>query len=188
MERRFLLASHPGYPFFAKFVLSTGRWVIGRDVDCDLILEDLSVSRRHAEILVVGGRVHVIDLGSRNGTFIAGLRITEAPLFMGQIVQFGELAFRLRECEKLEQTRPAQNLSPSTIESHPERQLTTVQLRVLDLLMEGVGEPRIAKTLKRSRHTIHNHLRRIYQAFGVHSRQQLFALILKRGDASPHAN
>lgn len=184
MERRFLLASHPGYPFFAKFVLSTGRWIVGRDADCDLILEDLSVSRKHAEILVAGGRVQVKDLGSRNGTFVEGDRVAEARLSMGQIVQFGELAFRLRECDKLEPTRPAQAQPASAIESPPERQLTTIQLRVLDLVMEGVGEPEIATTLKRSRHTIHNHFRRIYQAFGVHSRQQLLSLILKRGDAT----
>ena len=49
-------------------------WVIGRAHTCDVVLDDAAVSRRHARVLVgeQDGRVLITDLGSRNGTVVAG--------------------------------------------------------------------------------------------------------------------
>jgi transcriptional regulator with GAF, ATPase, and Fis domain len=76
---------------------------VGRDVvtvgkmpDCDLVLTDGTVSRRHLRITRQGAdRWLLVDLGSTNGTFLHGARIQEAPIEAGSIVTAGkvEIAF-----------------------------------------------------------------------------------------------
>ncbi len=51
-------------------------WVIGRSPDCDLVIGDPTVSRRHARVSGTGRRPAVSDLGSRNGTIVAGSAVT----------------------------------------------------------------------------------------------------------------
>jgi hypothetical protein len=59
------------------FQLTQDKFVIGRDQDCDIVLSDSSISRRHA-VLEKTGKLYVIrDLNSTNGTFINGVKITE---------------------------------------------------------------------------------------------------------------
>ena len=59
--------------------------VVGRDPISDLPILDPAVSRRHAELRVdvSGAVVHVIDLGSRNGTWINDARVTRGELRAG---------------------------------------------------------------------------------------------------------
>ncbi len=73
------------------------RLEIGRDCD-GLLLADLQVSRRHVELRVEGGRVMVSDLGSSNGTFVGGQRMT-APVELraGVRVQLGGTTIELVE-------------------------------------------------------------------------------------------
>lgn len=70
----------------------TGTVVVGRGDDCDLTLADDRASRRHARLTVAaGGNVTIEDLGSTNGTYVGGVRITEpAPLTAGQEVVIGD--------------------------------------------------------------------------------------------------
>ncbi|MDX6225341.1 MAG: transport system ATP-binding/permease protein, partial [Frankiales bacterium] len=58
----------------------TAELVIGRAPDCDLALDDLQVSRKHARLLVGDGSARVEDLGSHNGTFVNGSRVNSAAL------------------------------------------------------------------------------------------------------------
>ena len=52
-------------------VLRVKTFVVGRDVGCDVRLDDASVSRRHAEVVLVsGGRLYVTDRATTNGTFV----------------------------------------------------------------------------------------------------------------------
>ena len=55
-----------------------GTWVIGRSEGCDLVIDDPTVSKRHARVTVSGGgkRLVIGDLGSRNGTVVAGRPVT----------------------------------------------------------------------------------------------------------------
>lgn len=70
--------------------LRTGKTVIGRVADCDLIVDDGSTSRYHAELQYrPDGRVVVRDLGSTNGTWVNGRRIKSQELRANDRVQFG---------------------------------------------------------------------------------------------------
>ena len=57
------------------FELNEGEFVIGRGADCQLALDDALVSRRHAMLTVEEDRIHVEDLGSRNGVKLNGQKI-----------------------------------------------------------------------------------------------------------------
>ena len=69
---------------------------IGRSSSCDLVLEDDSISRRHAEIALRGGVCVIRDLGSCNGTWVNGRAVRRARLRRGDELQLGETVIRLR--------------------------------------------------------------------------------------------
>ena len=67
------------------------RTLIGRSPDCHVFLDDVTVSRRHAEILREGDSTYVIrDLGSLNGTFVNRHRIESTVLSADDEVQIGK--------------------------------------------------------------------------------------------------
>jgi pSer/pThr/pTyr-binding forkhead associated (FHA) protein len=72
-------------------VVVAGRAVVGRDPDCDVVLESRSVSRRHAIVERAGEAWLVRDLGSANGLFVEGRRVSEAPLGNGTALRFGDV-------------------------------------------------------------------------------------------------
>ena len=69
--------------------------VIGRSPDVDVVINDSNVSRRHAEVWRTGEGVAVRDLGSTNGTFVNGHRITAVSLSPRDDVTIGALHFRI---------------------------------------------------------------------------------------------
>src|SRR6058998_190715 len=78
--------------------LQLGRkLVVGRAVTSDVHIYDPTISRRHAEIVLTENGVRVTDLGSSNGTFLNGAKITEAEAGANDVVTFGKVAFRVRE-------------------------------------------------------------------------------------------
>ncbi|MDQ0963988.1 ABC-type multidrug transport system ATPase subunit/ABC-type multidrug transport system permease subunit [Streptomyces sp. B4I13] len=69
---------------------------IGRAADNDLVVDDLVVSRRHAELRALPDGGHeIVDLGSHNGTYLNGLPVERAPVGPGDIVGIGHSAFCL---------------------------------------------------------------------------------------------
>ncbi|MFD9455181.1 FHA domain-containing protein [Streptomyces sp. NPDC059985] len=69
---------------------------IGRDPANDLVLDDLVVSRRHAELRALAdGTYEIADLGSHNGTYLNGAPVERAPVTEGDIVGIGHSAFCL---------------------------------------------------------------------------------------------
>lgn len=73
-----------------------GRWTIGRSSDCEILLYDDAVSRRHAEIAVRAGICLVRDLGSCNGTRLNGRFVTRARLRRGDVLELGVTELRIR--------------------------------------------------------------------------------------------
>jgi len=63
--------------------------VIGRSSECDIVLGDPNVSRRHAEIRRLGRGYSLVDLGSTNGTEVNGQRVTETSLMNGDVIGVG---------------------------------------------------------------------------------------------------
>jgi uncharacterized membrane protein YdfJ with MMPL/SSD domain/pSer/pThr/pTyr-binding forkhead associated (FHA) protein len=75
------------------------EFVIGRDPQTDLVLEDESVSRRHARIAVAAlGRASITDLGSRNGTSVEGVPVRGTVELLGdERLRVGDVELRLGE-------------------------------------------------------------------------------------------
>jgi Inner membrane component of T3SS, cytoplasmic domain len=76
--------------------LAGGVIMIGRGADCQLILHDDYVSTRHARVVSTPSGIYVEDLGSTNGTYVNGQRIT-APttITLADTVRIGKTALRL---------------------------------------------------------------------------------------------
>jgi len=70
--------------------LREGRVLIGRSTSADICLPSSLVSRNHAAIVKTAGFVKVEDLGSTNGTYVGGRRVTECRLEPGDVVNLGE--------------------------------------------------------------------------------------------------
>ena len=77
----------------SRFRLDGDLTTAGRHPDSDIFLDDVTVSRRHAEFYRQGGFFTVRDVGSLNGTYVNRERIEEAQLAGGDEVQIGK--FRL---------------------------------------------------------------------------------------------
>jgi pSer/pThr/pTyr-binding forkhead associated (FHA) protein len=73
-----------------SFFLPEGSTLIGRSPECDLFLDDVTVSRRHAELVRSGERFTIRDLGSLNGTYVNRRRIESAELADDDEVQIGK--------------------------------------------------------------------------------------------------
>ena len=72
------------------FLPAGDRTLIGRSPDCDVFLDDVTVSRRHAVLVRRDGRFYIEDQGSLNGTFVNRRRIDAAELANGDEVQIGK--------------------------------------------------------------------------------------------------
>jgi hypothetical protein len=74
------------------------RTTIGRSPDCEIFLDDVTVSRKHAVVLQRDGTFLVEDLGSLNGTFLNRRRIESGELADGDELQIGKyrLTFLLK--------------------------------------------------------------------------------------------
>ena len=89
-----LLVVRRGPNVGARFLLDADLTTVGRHPEADIFLDDVTVSRRHAEFLRSGRSFEVKDLGSLNGTYLDGNRIDgTARLLDGAEVQVGK--FRL---------------------------------------------------------------------------------------------
>jgi adenylate cyclase len=71
--------------------------VVGRAVTSDIPIYDPTISRRHAELTLTDGGIRVKDLGSSNGTFLNGARVTDVVAAANDVVTFGKVAFRVKE-------------------------------------------------------------------------------------------
>jgi hypothetical protein len=73
-----------------SFQPADGRTLVGRSPECPIFLDDVTVSRRHAEIVREGDTFTIRDLGSLNGTYVNRKRIETAVLENDDEVQVGK--------------------------------------------------------------------------------------------------
>lgn len=72
---------------------------LGRSVSSDLVLEHLSVSRRHAVVARRGDTTVILDDRSLNGVVVNGERVREAVLCDGDAIRIGEVALHYRQID-----------------------------------------------------------------------------------------
>lgn len=90
-----------------SLALGAGENVVGRDPRCAVWVDVSGVSRRHARIDVGPAGAMIADLASRNGTFVAGERVTSPrPLADGEVIELGAatLVFRVWSDARAPQT------------------------------------------------------------------------------------
>ncbi|WP_128378249.1 FHA domain-containing protein [Streptomyces cavernae] len=114
---------------------------IGRSADNDLVIDDLVVSRRHAELRALpDGGYEIVDVGSHNGTFLNGSPVEHAPIAPGDIVGIGHSAFCLVG-DELQEYVDTGEISLDV------RDLTVQADRGRKILLDGVSFPVGAKCL-----------------------------------------
>jgi adenylate cyclase len=74
--------------------------VVGRAVNSDIPIYEPTISRQHAQLTAEDGGVRVKDLGSANGTFLNGSRISDAKAAPNDVVTFGKVAFYVKEASR----------------------------------------------------------------------------------------
>jgi FHA domain len=77
----------------SRFLLDGDLTTVGRHPSSDIFLDDVTVSRKHAEFVREDGAFSVRDVGSLNGTYVNRRRIDASPVVTGDEVQIGK--FRL---------------------------------------------------------------------------------------------
>ncbi|MCL5292142.1 MAG: FHA domain-containing protein [Actinobacteria bacterium] len=73
-----------------RFDLTKSEVTLGRDPGSDIFLDDITVSRKHAQILVEGAELLIEDVGSLNGTYVNNERVERRVLAEGDELQVGK--------------------------------------------------------------------------------------------------
>jgi adenylate cyclase len=89
------LIMNPGLVDEQVFALPEGPVTIGRTEESTICVLHKSLSRRHARLEQDGNRVFLVDLDSKNGTFVNEVRISRCELREGETFRCGEVRFRL---------------------------------------------------------------------------------------------
>lgn len=103
--------------------MSSRRFTVGRAPTCDIPIADDSVSRVHAEIVVLGtDRMLVRDLGSQNGTVLLRqgreFKLGEETIYLTDTLRFGEVTLLARE---VYEALPAERPAPAPVVQRPAR-------------------------------------------------------------------
>jgi pSer/pThr/pTyr-binding forkhead associated (FHA) protein len=80
-----------------NILIAKAQFVLGRDESCNLRLKHESISRKHCAFAIHPDKITIRDLGSRNGTLLNGVRLTnETEIKTGDRIQFGPLDFSVQ--------------------------------------------------------------------------------------------
>lgn len=86
-----MLIVHRGPSKGSRFLLTMQGSTIGRSPENEIFLDDVTVSRKHAQIIAVGAGLFTLkDLGSLNGTYVNNESVAEASLATGDEIQIGK--------------------------------------------------------------------------------------------------
>ena len=163
-EGRWLLKVISGPNSGAEFAMHAGTsYIIGMDTkSCDIIFQDMSVSRKHAKI-TIDEHQHVTleDLNSRNGTFVNGEKVDHVDISGNAVVNMGTTTFLLLDREAEQTTIVAKKMQeagetppidePSKPLKEPSPDLATIQSAVMAPMQSEVmkvkqGEQQEAKS------------------------------------------
>jgi DNA-binding CsgD family transcriptional regulator len=165
-----------GMPAAPPVRLTPGAFVLGRDAAADITYAVEGVSRKHARVTVEpSGEVRVVDLASRNGTWLNGRRVEDASLRDGDELRIGPVGLRLRYVGAHAQAPAA----PATAAS-PDLPLSARELEVARLVADGMTNAEIGARLHISPATVGRHLSNVYERLGIHSRAALAARLASR--------
>jgi len=84
----------------SRFLLDQDLVTVGRHPNADVFLDDVTVSRRHAEISRSNGKFTIKDLVSLNGTYFEGARVDSQALANGSEIQIGKYHFTFYASKK----------------------------------------------------------------------------------------
>ncbi len=91
MTSQFQLVMHAGPTPGKVFPLTEGELTIGRDINNQIIINDAEISRRHTRLVLQGDAYMIEDLGSTNGTFVSGQRLSGPRLLRpSDTIRLGE--------------------------------------------------------------------------------------------------
>ena len=97
-----------------EFRLREGRNVVGRERSAGIFLDDSTVSRRHARLVVEGPNVTIEDLGSKNGTFVSGRKVEGlSALKDGDEIQVGSVFLTFQAAPDARSTATARRSTAS---------------------------------------------------------------------------
>lgn len=85
-----LLLVRSGPTAGARYLLDRDVTTVGRHPDADIFLDDVTVSRRHTQVLRDGARFEIVDQRSLNGTYVDGERVDRGALHNGAEVRIGK--------------------------------------------------------------------------------------------------
>ncbi|WP_425953608.1 FHA domain-containing protein [Xylanimonas sp. McL0601] len=108
-----LLVVQRGAGVGERFLLDSDRAVAGRSEQADIFLDDVTVSRKHAEFVRDGDRFVVRDIGSLNGTYVNRQRIDAAVLTTGDEVQIGKFRMSFQASPQAQQA-PRETTAPGS--------------------------------------------------------------------------
>ncbi|MGE3180849.1 MAG: FHA domain-containing protein [Phycisphaerae bacterium] len=104
------------------FPVKAGNTIVGRKTDADLRIPTRDVSREHCELRANGVVISVKDLGSSNGTFVNGKRISEAALRAGDKLGVGPVLFVVQiDGEPAKITPHDAKVEPEVVEPPPKK-------------------------------------------------------------------
>ena len=115
--------------YFGKIVPVRGRLVIGRGSECDLILDEPEMSRRHAMIENTDDGIYLRDLGSANGTYVNGVQVRDAVLHPDDQIAFDRNRF-LIEAPGMPTRKEADANAPAAAAEEPNITQTMQAIRI----------------------------------------------------------
>jgi hypothetical protein len=78
------------------FKVMKPQLTVGRAQDCDIVLDDVHVSSRHASLRLIENSIYITDLDSSNGTYVNGQEITKTALKDNDIIKMGDAVLKFK--------------------------------------------------------------------------------------------
>lgn len=166
-----------GAPVAAPARLSVGTIVLGRDDAADVAYPVDGVSRKHARLMIAAdGDIRVVDLASRNGTYLNGRRVEEASLRDGDELRLGPVTLRVMFVGGTGNSATMRSEAPVAADLP----LSARELEVAQLVAAGMTNAEIGAQLHISPATVGRHLSNVYERLGIHSRAALVSKLAGR--------